>query len=150
MQEKNRVAGQWFGYFSYGPEYGPELEGEKVTFSLLIEELPSGQFRGKCIELKGIGANHEVSTINGFIENNFISFTKEYNTFKSIDEIGNEVDYKGSPPRLSYKGHFNSYSQTFGGSWEIWANEEPYGDGAFVDVCTGLWEIGREAAAYGV
>lgn len=151
MQDINSIKGQWFGYFSYGPEYGPELEGHKVTFSLLIEELGDGQFKGKCIELEGIGASQEVSLINGFAEDGRISFTKEYTTYMTIDEDGVEGIHKDRvPPRISYIGSFQKQSGSFHGTWEIWANEVLYGDGSFVEISTGRWEISRESALYGV
>ena len=101
MQEVIFVEGQWYGYFSYGPDYGPELEGEKVVFSLLISLRGDGQFVGKCIELEGIGASREVSIIKGFVDGTSISFQKEYATYGTIDEQGNEGIYQGSlAPRI--------------------------------------------------
>jgi hypothetical protein len=151
MQEKVSIEGQWFGYFSYGPEYGPELEGEKVVFSLLVEQLNDGQFVGKCIELEGIGASREVSTITGFMDGNNISFKKEYSNYFTIDEQGNEGVHEASlAPRISYQGVYDAKTSSFNGSWEIWANEVSYGDGTFVDLCTGSWQISRESSSYGV
>jgi hypothetical protein len=153
MKDKNSVslAGQWFGYFSYGPEYGEQLEGERVIFSLLIQEIFNNKFKGKCIELEGRGASTEVSHIEGFIENNFISFRKEYSTYYTLDESGNEG--KHLPflhPRLSYTGSFNQSNETFSGTWEIIANEIPAGEGTFADVFTGHWEISRNHELYGL
>ena len=148
---KVSIAGQWYGYYNYGPEYGPELEGEKVIFSFLIEEVFNNQFKGKCIELEGIGASTEVSTIEGFLDNKFISFRKEYPTNFTMDEQGVEAkseDYLS--PRLSYNGQFNEKTNTFSGTWEIWSNERPAGEGAFVDIDTGDWEISKDSSKYGV
>lgn len=153
MADYNRIsiAGQWYGYFSYGPEYGPELEGEKVIFSFLIEEVFNNQFKGKCIELEGMGASTEVSKIEGFLENEFISFRKEYLTNYLIDEFGNELkDEKSSLTRLSYTGHFDENTKTFAGSWEIWTNEVSFGEGAFVIIQTGNWEISKDHIKYGL
>jgi hypothetical protein len=153
MEHKNRIslAGQWYGFFSYGPEYGEELEGQKVIFSLLIEETFNNKFKGKCIELEGIGASTEVSTIEGFIENNFISFRKEYSTYYTIDEEGKEGLHEDLlQPRLSYAGTYNTDKQIFSGAWEIWSNERAAGDGTFVDICTGQWEISKDHTLYGV
>jgi len=147
----NVISGQWYGYFSYGPDYGAELEGEKVTFSFLIEEKGGGEFTGKCIELNGIGASKEVSTIKGFLEGDTISFQKEYKTPFAIDERGNEIPPGNGPmPPVSYLGKYNNKSDRFSGDWEIWVNEEAYGDGTFVDLCTGVWEMGRNASQYGI
>lgn len=145
------LAGQWFGFFTYGPEYGAFLVNEKVIFSILMEEVFNNQFKGKCIELEGIGASTELSTIEGFLENEFISFTKEYPVNNFIGEKGNTVDFEGRvSPRLSYKGQFNRFNQTFNGTWEIWSNEVPSGDGVFVNISTGTWEISKDPARYGI
>ena len=153
MEDKNSrtLTGQWFGYFSYGPEYGEKLEGERVIFSLLITEVFNNKFKGKCIELEGIGASTEVSHIEGFIENKFISFKKEYSAYFTIDEFGNEERYEPLlHPRLSYTGSFNEPNETFSGNWEIISNETPAGDGTFVDIFTGHWEISRNYGLYGL
>lgn len=153
MEDLNKIviAGQWYGYFSYGPEYGPELENEKVIFSFLIDEAFNNQFKGKCIELEGIGASTEVSTIQGFLETKFISFRKEYSTYYMFDENGKEAIHEDpGNPKLSYKGEFDEETKTFTGTWEIWSNERPSGDGILVDICTGNWEISRDNAKYGV
>jgi hypothetical protein len=151
MEEVISVQGQWYGYFSYGPDYGPELEGEKVVFSLLISQQGDGQFVGKCIELEGIGASREVSTIKGFVDGSTISFQKEYATYSTIDEQGNEGSYQGGlEPRISYQGVFDAKTNSFNGSWEIWGNEVPYGDETLVDICTGNWQISRQSSTYGV
>jgi len=147
MEDKNKIllAGQWFGYFSYGSEYGEQLEGERVIFSLLIEEVFNNKFRGKCIELEGIGASTEVSLVEGFIEHQFISFRKEYPSYYTIDEFGKEGKHEDLlHPRLSYSGTFNKISQIFSGAWEIISNERPAGEGTFVDIYTGYWEMSKD------
>lgn len=153
MNDKNSILlnGQWFGYFSYGADYGEQLEGERVIFSLLIEEVFNNKFKGKCVELEGIGASTEVSFIEGFIENKFISFRKEYSTYFTIGEFGNEGKHEDLlHPRLSYTGIFNEETQTFSGEWEIITNERPAGEGTFVDICTGQWEISKDNTLYGL
>ena len=131
MDDTNRItiiAGQWCGHFIYGPEYGPNLVGEQVVFSLLIDNVFNNQFKGKCIELEGIGASTEVSTIEVFLDKEFISFKKEYPTDSSIDKYGNECAYEGTgSPRLSYIGQIHRETNTFTGTWEISTNHEKYG-----------------------
>lgn len=145
------LAGQWFGYFNYGPEYGEILENKQVTFSILFEEVFNNQFKGKCIELDGMGASPELSSIEGFLKNNFISFTKEYPTDNVIDEKGNAVTYEGRlNPMLCYEGQFNHFNQSFTGYWEIRYNEVSAGEGVTVDICTGNWEMSKDAAKYGI
>ena len=143
------IAGQWFGSYSYGPEYGLKLEGEQVIFSILVDEVFNNQFKGKCIELEGLGASTEVSKIEGFIENNFISFTKEYPTNYYIDEFGKEVIVETEiNNQLSYKGHYDEETKTFSGSWEIWRNVVSFGDSTSVNIGNGSWEFSKDNDKY--
>jgi hypothetical protein len=101
--------------------------------------------------LDGIGLSEEISIIHGFIETNFISFRKEYKTYFTIDENGNESKYDDPlHPRLSYNGQFDFSTESFYGKWELWGNERPVGDDTLVDIATGTWEISRDSKRYGV
>ena len=148
MSNKNsdKLSGQWVGHFAYGPKYGEQLEGEKVFFRLFLEDKGNGQFQGRCYETEGIGASEELSIINGFIDNNLISFTKEYPTDSVIDEGGNTfVNTSPSNQRLIYTGEFSSEKNMYIGMWEIWMNERSLGDGTLVDICTGSWQMTFDA-----
>ena len=153
MDENNTIsiAGQWFGYFIFGPQYGRKLRAQRVTFSLLIEDVFNNKFSGKCIEIEGLGASSQIATITGFVENNFISFRKEYPVDYTIDKDGNRSKYPDMlKPRLSYEGLFNKETQTYSGSWEIWGRERPAGENTIVHISRGTWEISRDSSTYGI
>jgi hypothetical protein len=139
------LSGQWVGYFTYGPDYGNQIHGEKVRFRLFLKEIIDGQFEGKCVDMEGFGANMNTATIKGFLSDDLISFTKEYPGYLLIDETGETHEGISNPyPRLHYTGNYNSQRKSFDGEWEIWANERPAGDGTFVDILTGSWEMTKE------
>ncbi len=145
------LSGQWFGCFTYGPEYGDLLDGQSVSFSLLINQVFNNKFKGQTIELEGIGTSEEIARVEGFIENRFISFVKEYRNNGLIDEHGNLLpsdDKSGN--RVLYNGNYIQTEKKFIGTWEVWANEEPFGDGMFVSLSTGTWEISRDGSLYGI
>jgi hypothetical protein len=125
------LTGQWAGHFTYGPEYGEALHGEKVQFRIFIDESDDGLFEGKCVDIEGAGVDFEKSIVKGFIEGDAISFVKEYPT-------------QDSTPQPIYSGHFNRNIRSFGGQWEIWSNERPHGKGLIVDICTGTWEMRKD------
>jgi|GEM_PF-765257 len=150
-EERINLSGQWFGCYTYGPEYGEFLDGQSVSFSLLISEVFNNKFKGQSIELEGIGASEELARVEGFIENRFVSFVKEYKNNGLIDEDGNLLPAEDkSANRVLYNGNYYPPEKKFVGTWEIWANEEPFGDGAFVTLSTGTWEISRDGALYGI
>jgi hypothetical protein len=137
------ISGQWLGYFQYGPEYG-DLYGEKVTFSFVLENLNNDQFYGKCYELEGVGVNPQVSIINGYIEDDFINFVKEYPEHFGIEQDGSFVKQKfNSKPILTYTGQYNHRTQSYQGTWEIEINLGPTIHGDLLDLCTGTWEMSR-------
>lgn len=97
MSNSIDFTGQWVGSFAYGPEYGDDLEGKKVQFRIFIDTFKDGQFTGKSVDLEGIGANFEIAQVKGYIDKDFISFTKEYPHFYGLDEAGNTINDKNKP-----------------------------------------------------
>ena len=128
------LGGQWVGYFSYGPEYGKELYGQKVEFRLFLDDLGNGEFAGKCIDTKG--SDFQTSIIKGFVVEDFINFFKEYPNHFIIDE-----DKPGHI--LTYSGFYDNKEQSFKGEWEIWTNDRSFTDGSF-DVLTGSWAMEKD------
>ncbi len=145
MTNSINLNGQWIGYFTYGPEYGEEMNGEKIQFRIFINEFFDGQFKGTSVDIEGFGANTDTAIINGFLADDFISFTKEYPDFFIIDDNGEKIsDPSNVKPRLCYEGHYNFSSKIFSGQWELWANEELAVEGSIVDIFTGTWEMKKD------
>lgn len=140
------IAGQWFGFYNYGPEYGPALAGERVIFSLLIEQASENEFRGKCIEIEGIGSSTKVSTIEGSLDNNFISFIKTY----PEENVPGEENMPECENRLSYRGKFEPDTGRFRGSWEMWSTQIILGNQNNAEINTGDWEISQSSERYGL
>ena len=145
MSNSIDFTGQWTGHFAYGPDYGEQLVGERVQFRLFVDGFKDGQFTGRSVDLEGIGANYEIALVNGYIEDNFISFTKQYPHFYWLDEFGNTVDDKNKQhPIVAYSGEYNSEIKSFAGQWEMRMEVQPVGQYWLADICTGTWEIRRD------
>jgi hypothetical protein len=139
------LSGQWYGHYQYGEEYAPKLVGEKVKFSFLLEDLSDNHFRGKCIEIDGIGASTEISLVQGCLEGVNISFTKEYPQHYFIDEDGKDLKMPDDVcVNLIYKGIYHPRLQSFSGTWELWKNEKDEDVGTFIDVFSGKWVMSRK------
>jgi hypothetical protein len=149
--KKIELEGQWFGFYSYSEEYGETLSGEKVVMSLLFEKVFNNKFTGKCIELSGVGASEEISQIEGFIENDFISFKKEYQTYYQFEEDGTikKIEDSGTH-ELSYEGVYDFDTKAFSGIWEIWFNERAHGEYNYVRIGEGTWELSKNSTRYGL
>lgn len=137
------MKGSWIGYYEYGPLYGEEIYGKRVEFRLDLEDLTEGTFEGVCQDLEGIGSNKGLAKIKGFINDNFISFTKEYDSIWMIDETGKEEpnDPRVLSSQLSYKGTYNPFRQEFTGEWEILSSIKFF-DGSISDeIVYGTWAM---------
>jgi hypothetical protein len=137
--------GQWIGYFTYGPAYGDELNGEKVQFRLFVNACSNMEFSGKSIDLEGIGANYEVAEVKGFLKEDFISFTKQYPHYHEIDETGNTLtDQNSQHPEIQYEGYYDSHSKKITGIWEMSFDLQQVGENWLEHVCSGTWEIKKD------
>lgn len=143
--------GQWFGFYEYGEHYPEEVTGEKVIFSIHIEKLADNKFSGKCIELTGTHLIEEISFIEGFVEDNFISFQKNYKGKYGFDEEGRPVQPEDDfLHELNYEGQYDAVSGCFTGEWEIWQNDRLPGDLNYILTGAGYWEMSKDAARYGI
>ena len=137
------MAGQWLGHFVYGPEYGA-LHGEKVLFSLVLQNLGEGQFEGRGYDLEGIGVQPGPAMIKGYIDGSSIHFTKEYPIHLGMEQDGSLIEEKHyMKPILTYDGEYNERTSTFSGTWEIEVNLGPTVQGDLLEFSTGKWEMNR-------
>lgn len=134
--------GQWQGFYQYGEGYGEYLVGKEAEFRMFIEEYADGVFKGRVIDWAGIAANGQVSILNGFIENNFISMTKEYPEPFVVDKWGNEVKgVKQKGHTVEYEGFYEESTNRFVGSWGIVSMVEGSVDIADSYTVTGTWYL---------
>lgn len=134
--------GQWQGFFRYGAEYGKTIGGQEAEFRLFIEEYCDGHFSGRIIDWEGIGANGEVSTVNGLLNNDLISFTKQYSTAFGLDNMGNSITIEGVPGHsVMYEGRFDSKLKSFSGTWKIQLSIRSINKSVVNNVATGTWRM---------
>jgi hypothetical protein len=136
------IKGHWSGFYEYDAIYNVGVS--KATFRMILDDVGDGRFRGKCIDLEGAASNSGVANIKGFMENSFISFTKEYPRFFEKDKDGNQVEVKSGPkPLLNYIGHYDWLNKTFEGTWEILIDDETHKGGNMVVAGAGKWKMSK-------
>jgi hypothetical protein len=119
MEDKIEISGTWSGELTYGEEYGPDLQNKKLKFRLILKE-DEGDITGECIDTGGTGIITEPASINGFIEDDMISFVKQYPTFYIIDPKGEIKEIpEREPPEFNYSGYYNAENGTFEGDWHV-------------------------------
>ena len=144
MDSHINLTGTWNGYFSFGQEYGKELQAEKVKFMLFLSQ-KNFKFEGTSVDYEGVGSDFQKASIKGFIKGNFISFIKQYPVFLQFDEKNNVTEIESKPsPEIHYTGHYDERTKTFSGNWEMVENIEsdPFGDMEYLN--TGTWEMKKE------
>ena len=136
------IEGHWNGFYEYDSNY--EVAVRKATFRMILNDLGNGRFSGKCIDLEGSGPKADLAAIEGYLENSFISFTKEYPVFFKTDEKGNEIEIKSnSKPLLTYMGQYDWLNKTFSGTWEILIDDEDDTGGNMIVAGAGKWKMYR-------
>lgn len=136
--------GQWQGFYEYGPEYGPIVEGKEAEFRLFIEEYHDGEFKGRAIDWDGFGATGQVAMVQGFIHEGLLSLTKHYPNNYVIDERGERMIEEGKQGHtVIYEGRFDKNANCFIGTWEIEMDLEHTPDKTFQAVVTGTWRMHR-------
>lgn len=137
------LEGQWTGVITYGPEYG-EFEGKELYFEAQFIQT-ADTFNGTAIDTGGAFPQEEEATISGFIEEDEISFVKQYPYDGIIEEDGTVISDKNKPgPEINYFGKYNALNGTFEGTWEIATDAFEYGYGWFENVATGTWTMKRK------
>lgn len=137
------LEGQWIGIITYGPEYG-EFEGKELFFAANFIQT-ADTFTGTAIDTGGAFPNEEEATISGFLEEDKISFVKQYPYEGFIEEDGTVTTNKDKPgPEIHYIGKYNTLTNSFEGTWEIAMDEFQYGDGWFENIATGTWTMKRK------
>ncbi|TWF40358.1 hypothetical protein FHW36_10440 [Chitinophaga polysaccharea] len=116
----------------------------KVTFELSLTDTGDNNFEGTCHDPDSQISKNNPAAIKGFTEDDFISFTKEYDQFFIITEANQViVNSRLKNPDLSYYGHYDPVSETFSGDWELLGREHSHPDSDYVEIATGTWEMRR-------
>jgi hypothetical protein len=137
------LTGYWEGVIILGPQYGDKASME-LFFSIEIKQ-EDESFTGIAKDIKGIGCNPDVAMVKGFVDENNISFTKEYLSTVIIDENGNEILQKGVlSPEISYTGVYDAASGSCEGEWEMYINSIKTTTGWIEDLLGGTWKMTRK------
>ena len=82
--------------------------------------------------------------VRGFIEDNFVSFSKQYQSTIILEDDGTETLVKGLPGQeIAYWGVYDSLTSTLEGKWEFLVYLDKYEDGYIESVFWGTWKLIR-------
>lgn len=110
----------WKGRYSYEPEFDIL---NSHPFELILE-FESDHFEGVAIEDEFTTLTNESPNVNGFIDADLISFTKQYPFQFELDENGQLVIDRSLPGHeVVYEGRFKPEIGQWEGTWEIITDE---------------------------
>lgn len=111
-------SGEWIGYYTL---YYENNISKDYAFKINMR-VHDGVLKGSCVDDESVVVFDEPATIEGFIEENFISFIKKYPHAWAMDENGNPLKFKDV---ASYEFHYagNFENGLFTGYWEISTGE---------------------------
>jgi hypothetical protein len=139
---KANLHGHWEGTIIYGPGYG-ENENKELYFNIDIVQTKD-TFTGTAVDTRGVGVNPDNALIKGFVEDNEVSFVKQYASTLWFDENNTEILLKDKPsPEINYWGTFDSVTNSIKGNWEIIITGKETEEGWLVDIATGTFTMRR-------
>lgn len=144
MENEFKIAGVWYGEHTYGEDSGPDLENKKMKFRLVIEE-DNGDIKGECVDIEGTGIVPEPAEVNGFFEEEMISFVKLYPAFYILMQNGEvQMIPDRDPPEFNYSGYYNTESNAFEGDWHVVFEVKQLTFGFAEHALSGTWSMKRE------
>ena len=144
MESNIKISGVWHGELTFGEEYGPDLQNKTKNFRLVIEE-KDGDVTGECVDTGGTGMIPEPASINGFVEEDMISFIKLYPAFYIIDQKGEIMMIpEKEPPEFNFSGYYNTENDIFEGDWHVVFEIKQLTFGFAEYALSGTWYMKRE------
>ncbi len=114
-----KISGRWIGYYEYGESYPQSLQGKRTNFVLNLKET-AGEFSGECIDISENNKINPAAEIKGFVNENLISFIKQYSYQLFIHDDGRrEADYYNTHPEIEYTGYFDENTNKYTGEWSM-------------------------------
>ena len=134
----------WKGFFTYLEGYESIDQYIKVEFTMQLI-FNGDSFNGTSIDSESENIFKEPAKVIGFIENDKISFVKNYPYHYYKDENGEIViDENLKHPNIEYLGFYDENERKFFGTWEMIVYEEKISEDQYLEeVANGEFEIQR-------
>ncbi|HYW95986.1 MAG TPA: hypothetical protein VE870_10395 [Bacteroidales bacterium] len=143
MSINSSITGLWKGEFTLGPEYGSR-EGKSFDFTAELNEDDDFSIEGVCEEGETKDLFKEPVTINGFRDDEFISFVKKYPCLVLVDEQGKYFTEKEKEhPDIEYEGELDPETGRLQGTFSTYNIMEDPNGRRFEVVFTGTWFLHR-------
>ena len=131
--------GLWTFVIVYGPEY-EEMENKELIFEAEFTQ-DGDTFTATGMDKDGVGMSPDLARMKGFIDENMISFVKQYEFSHYASGDGKTIVDNNNPGHeINYYGTYDATTNSFSGDWDI--TTRPIGVGYDV-TATGTWSMKR-------
>lgn len=135
------INGKWKGYYEYGIGYDLPFFGSRVEMEVDFSESDS-KISGTVNEVPSQFSVDASAKIEGFIEDEIISFIKTYPIIPLINADGKTVNHEGNL-EIIHTGFVDIKNNAIYGEWMIeeeFANENEHKE---IDTLSGIWLLKR-------
>jgi len=133
----------WKGFFTYYEGYEPFKKCIQVDFDMQIS-FDEDSFTGICSDSESKHIFEKPADVKGFIDEEKISFIKNYPCLYYKDEDGKiMLDRELKHPEIHYLGYFNENKRNISGTWEMVVYERKHLDYYLEEVISGEFEMKR-------
>ena len=140
------LSGKWIGFFSQEFDNKKDQYTAEFDFEMDLTESDGG-FSGVCHDIEVELGQKERSSINGFVEDGMISFTKYYDHLVYFDCDSDELvlDKNQKGQEITFYGRYDEELNIFSGSWEVVEDDEIMGSDVVSKVNFGYWEMTKKS-----
>lgn len=141
MEQHIDINGAWTGKLIYLTGVDENAKGKEMQFKVAIYE-KDGEVTGKSVDIKGHGFVPEEASIEGFIEDDMISFIKKYPACYEPDGNGNMVKVEDREPyEINFSAIYDKENNKFSGSWDMLIKSHQIGFSFYDEMIAGEWEM---------
>ena len=135
----------WKGFFTYKHDY--EIIDTYINVKFQMDLIFDGNsFTGTSTDSESENIFEEPIIVKGFIENDLISFVKNYPYYYYKDEDGNiKLDKDLQHPKIEYLGYYDESEKKYSGTWQMKISEKKISEDDYIEeLADGEFEIYRE------
>lgn len=136
------VNGQWNGFYEYGVGYDLPFFGSRVEMEIKFIE-SDGKISGIVNEIPSQFSVNASASIEGFVENEIISFIKKYPIIPEINPDKKTVSQSEGSLEIIHTGFIDEENQAIYGDWiieEEFIDENGYNQ---IETLSGIWLLKR-------
>ncbi|ARN78092.1 hypothetical protein BST97_08820 [Nonlabens spongiae] len=135
------LSGIWKGYYEYGLGYDLPYFGERVKIEYHLD-FKNFNLTGTTYEEPSEFSVDSKGSIDGFIEDTLVSFTKKYPIYPTVNENGS-IELKPGELIVNHTGYYDRERQSIYGLWTI-NNPDTVNEEYEMQQSEGIWLVSKE------